>query len=152
MLLIPACQGRDAHLVAVVIQLETNCQKNLAYFTTACSNLGFQSLPGLSSAPQAIWELGFEALAFHRWRHHKCFTQLWLLGLLTCSMKKTPPKIPQAQPEMLIKVLQCLTQNSSVTLSSLYQKVHSSPRPEAKLSCGRYLPANWKGIWILLAM
>lgn len=75
----------------------------------------FQSLPGLSSASQAIRELGFEALACHQWRHHKCFKQLWLLGLFTCSMKKIPLKIPQAQPEMLVRVLQGLPQNSSIT-------------------------------------
>lgn len=122
--------------MAVVVQLEINCRKNLAYSTTVCPNLGFQYCLGLSRAFQAIRDLVLEALAYRQWRQSQMFHTTETLGSFFMFHEENSPEGLMAQPEMLAKVLRCLTRNPSSTLSSLYQKVHSRPRPEAKLSCG----------------
>lgn len=107
MLFIPACQGRDAHRVAVVVQLEINCRKNLAYFTTACPNLGFQYCLGLNSSSQAIRKLVVEALAYRHRRQSQMFHTTETLGSFHMFHEENSPEDSTAQPEMLATILRC---------------------------------------------
>lgn len=134
MLLIPACQGRDAHRVAVVVQLEINCRKNLAYFTTTCPNLGFQYCLGLSRASQAIQELVLEALACRQWRQSQMFHTTETLGSFHMLYEENSPEDSMCSARNVregpSKVLRCWP--ATLVPPSLPSSRKSTPDPGQK--------------------